>query len=98
MEEVVNLVTSLITNLGFPIAVCCYLFWSNNKERENAREEREQEREAHAEEMRAMRNAVEDRSFLTHGKRVPMFPSLLFSIKILMKRPTFLIKEVNNND
>ena len=59
MEEVVNLASSLITNLGFPIAVCCYLFYSNNKERESAREEREQEREAHAEEMDAMRSAVE---------------------------------------
>lgn len=55
MEEIVDIVTSLITNLGFPIAVCCYLFWSNNKERESAREERL----AHAEEMSAMRNAVE---------------------------------------
>lgn len=59
MEEVVNIVTSLITNLGFPIAVCCYLFWSNGKERESARKEREEERAAHAEEMGAMRSAVE---------------------------------------
>lgn len=64
MEEIINIVTSLITNLGFPIAVCCYLFWSNNKERESAREEREQERLAHAEEMSAMRNAVESNTEL----------------------------------
>ena len=59
MDEIVDIVTTLITNLGFPIAVCCYLFWSNSKERESARKEREQERLAHAEEMNAMRSAVE---------------------------------------
>ena len=34
MAETVDLVSTLITNLGFPIAVCCYLFYSTNKKDE----------------------------------------------------------------
>lgn len=34
MDEITNLITTLITNLGFPIAVCCYLFYSADKKDE----------------------------------------------------------------
>ena len=34
MNEVVQLVTTLISNVGFPIACVCYLFYSQQKERE----------------------------------------------------------------
>lgn len=44
----VNTITTLISNLGFPIAVCIYLFYSNVKERQ-----------AHAAETDALRRAIE---------------------------------------
>ena len=34
MNEVVQLITTLISNVGFPIACVCYLFYSQQKERE----------------------------------------------------------------
>lgn len=46
--DVVNVVTSIISSLGFPIAVCCWLFY-----------DKVQERKARSEEMEAMRNAIE---------------------------------------
>lgn len=46
--DVVNVVTSIISSLGFPIAVCCWLFY-----------DKAQERKARSEEMEAMRNAIE---------------------------------------
>lgn len=27
----INSITNLISNMGFPIACCCYLFYSNDK-------------------------------------------------------------------
>lgn len=45
MEEVVQ----IISQLGFPIAVCIYLFWSQNKERED-----------HKAETKAMTEALEN--------------------------------------
>ena len=30
--EVYELVKDLISTFGFPIAVCCYLFWKENKQ------------------------------------------------------------------
>lgn len=39
MTETANLISTLITNLGFPIAVCCYLFYSGNKKDEMHKEE-----------------------------------------------------------
>lgn len=45
----VNTITTLISNLGFPIVVCAYLFYSNVKERE-----------AHEAETDALRSAIEN--------------------------------------
>ena len=39
MAEITNLISTLITNLGFPIAVCCYLFYSADKKDEMHKEE-----------------------------------------------------------
>ena len=39
MDEITNLIITLITNLGFPIAVCCYLFYSDAKKDEMHKEE-----------------------------------------------------------
>lgn len=33
--DTVNFITTLISNVGFPIACCCVLFWQNNKLRES---------------------------------------------------------------
>lgn len=46
--DVVNVVTSIISSLGFPIAACCWLFYDKT-----------QERKARSEEMEAMRKAIE---------------------------------------
>lgn len=43
-----NVVTSVISSLGFPIAVCCWLFYDKT-----------QERKVKSEEMEAMRKAIE---------------------------------------
>lgn len=37
--------TSLISTLGFPIAVCCYLFWERHNTTKANREERLEKRE-----------------------------------------------------
>ena len=34
MSETVQLITTLISNVGFPIACVCYMFYSQQKERE----------------------------------------------------------------
>lgn len=46
--DAVNVVTSIISSLGFPIAVCCWLFYDKT-----------QERKVKSEEMEAMRKAIE---------------------------------------
>ena len=46
--DVVNVVTSFISSLGFPIAVCCWLFYDKT-----------QDRKVRSEEMEAMRKAIE---------------------------------------
>lgn len=46
--DIVNVVTSVISSLGFPIAVCCWLFYDKT-----------QERKVKSEEMEAMRKAIE---------------------------------------
>ena len=48
MNETTNLISTLITNLGFPIAVCCYLFYSSSKKDE-----------MHKEEVNAMRASID---------------------------------------
>lgn len=35
----VNTITSLISNLGFPIAACCYMAWNNYQSGKRHREE-----------------------------------------------------------
>lgn len=34
MEEIVQLISNIISNLGFPIACVVVMFWMQNKERE----------------------------------------------------------------
>ena len=46
--DIVNVVTSVIGSLGFPIAVCCWLLYDKT-----------QERKSHTEEMTEMRKAIE---------------------------------------
>lgn len=33
MEEVVQIISQLVSNLGFPIACVCVMFWQQNEER-----------------------------------------------------------------
>ena len=35
MNEVAQIVTQLVSNLGFPIACVCVMFWQQNEERKN---------------------------------------------------------------
>lgn len=35
MNEVVQIVSQLVSNLGFPIACVCVMFWQQNEERKN---------------------------------------------------------------
>lgn len=46
--DIVNVITSVISSLGFPIAVCCWLLYDKT-----------QERKTHIEEMSEMRKAIE---------------------------------------
>ena len=41
MNEVVQIVSQLVSNLGFPIACVCVMFWQQNEERKNHAEESE---------------------------------------------------------
>ena len=41
MPEVVQLISQLVSNVGFPIACVCVLFYMQNKEREAHKEESE---------------------------------------------------------
>ena len=35
MEGVLQIITQLVSNLGFPIACVCVMFWQQNEERKN---------------------------------------------------------------
>lgn len=35
MEEVVQIISQLVSNLGFPIACVCVMFWQQTEERKN---------------------------------------------------------------
>lgn len=35
MNEVLQIVSQLVSNLGFPIACVCVMFWQQNEERKN---------------------------------------------------------------
>ena len=41
MNEVLQIVTQLVSNLGFPIACVCVMFWQQNEERKNHASESE---------------------------------------------------------
>lgn len=55
----VNGLSTLIANLGFPIACVIAMFWMWNKEREEHRKETDQLREAVVNNTRAMENLLE---------------------------------------
>ena len=48
----------LIGTLGFPIAACCYLFYSMQKEREQNAAQREADRLEHKQEMEKVTDAL----------------------------------------
>ena len=35
MNEVVQIISQIVSNLGFPIACVCVMFWQQNEERKN---------------------------------------------------------------
>lgn len=35
MEEAVQIISQVVSNLGFPIACVCVMFWQQNEERKN---------------------------------------------------------------
>lgn len=35
MEGVLQIITQIVSNLGFPIACVCVMFWQQNEERKN---------------------------------------------------------------
>ena len=41
MEGVLQIITQLVSNLGFPIACVCVMFWQQNEERKNHASESE---------------------------------------------------------
>ena len=51
-------VAQLIGTLGFPIAACCYLFYSMQKEREQNAAQREADRLEHKQEMEKVTDAL----------------------------------------
>ena len=52
--------TSLISTLGFPIAVCCYLFWERHSTTKANREERLEKREKLTNALKEFTVAVSD--------------------------------------
>ena len=51
-------IAQLIGTLGFPIAACCYLFYSMQKEREQNAAQREADRLEHKQEMEKVTDAL----------------------------------------
>ena len=51
-------IAQLIGTLGFPIAACCYLFYSMQKEREQNAAQREADRMEHKQEMEKVTDAL----------------------------------------
>lgn len=51
-------VAQLIGTLGFPVAACCYLFYSMQKEREQNAAQREADRLEHKQEMEKVTDAL----------------------------------------
>ena len=53
-------IAQLIGTLGFPIAACCYLFYSMQKEREQNAAQREADRLEHKQEMEKVTDALKN--------------------------------------
>ena len=58
MKMDLSSVAQLIGTLGFPIAACCYLFYSMQKEREQNAAQREADRLEHKQEMEKVTDAL----------------------------------------
>lgn len=54
----INVISQLITAVGFPIAACIALFWQSNKQAETFRDSLEQQRAEHAAEMAKVTEAI----------------------------------------
>lgn len=54
----------LIGSLGFPIAACCYLFYSMQKERDNNAAQREADRLEHKQEMEKVTEALNNNTIV----------------------------------
>lgn len=59
VEETINLIVQLISNVGFPIACVCAMFYFWNKEREDHKEENRQWVEALNNNTQAMNSLME---------------------------------------
>lgn len=59
MAEIVQLISQLVSNVGFPIACVCVLFYMQNKEREAHKEESEKWVEALNNNTRVMEKVLE---------------------------------------
>lgn len=51
-------IINAIGTLGFPIAACCYLFYTMQKDREATAQQREADRKEHRDEMQKMTDAL----------------------------------------
>ena len=52
--------TSLIGTLGFPIAVCCWLFWERHNTQKASQEERQEKREKLTNAIKEFTTAITD--------------------------------------
>ena len=57
-------VVQVIGSLGFPIAACCYLFYSMQKEREQNAAQREADRTEHKLEMEKLTDALNNNTLV----------------------------------
>ena len=57
-------IAQLIGTLGFPIAACCYLFYSMQKEREQNAAQREADRIEHKQEMDKVTDALNNNTIV----------------------------------
>lgn len=57
-------IAQLIGTLGFPIAACCYLFYSMQKEREQNAAQREADRLEHKQEMDKVTEALNNNTLV----------------------------------
>ena len=57
-------IAQLIGTLGFPIAACCYLFYSMQKERDQNAEQREADRLEHKQEMDKVTEALNNNTLV----------------------------------